>query len=216
MLSGGLFFRRMAARALRSVILRDRRNDVGGLESGGAAVKQRTDRLRLIARIVSVTLIVLLLMALLLFRYIHPRKASQLSVQSLDALCAGQQLQVGSRWVGVLRISEHSGEGRLQDGMRRVRGYIDRDEQGCFFELYDWEDSVRPLLSLNVALEGGTMFPQIGEHDALYFYIWLDSRDALLFRMELENGKIYHRYVYNDGRERAVIEFSIRPEDAEP
>ena len=52
----------------------------------------------------------------------------------------------------------------------------------------------------------------VGEEDAVYFYIWLDSRDVEPFTLKLENGGLSQCYYYDDGNETCRIEFHVKQE----
>ena len=123
-------------------------------------------------------------------------------------------LMPGSRWRGILRITNHKGKGYLKNGTYAVHGLIDRNEEGSFFELYEEEDpdGLSPLLSMYVTLDYNTLIPRIGTEDARFFYIWLDERDVPGLTMKLTNGSLTSSYFYNDGSESCQIDFSIKQE----
>lgn len=156
--------------------------------------------------------------ALMLFALLVPLRPSPAEAAgelvSLHDAHRAESFTFGSRWVGLLTISEHAGCGLLEDGTREIRGVIGRDEKGTFFELYNREDpdTARPLLTLGVRLDYHTMIPVIGEEDAVYFYIWLDSRDVEPFTLKLENGGLSQCYYYDDGNETCRIEFHVKQE----
>lgn len=123
-------------------------------------------------------------------------------------------LKAGSRWTGLLTVTEHRGEGVLEDGTRAIRGVIGQTAEGTYFELFHREDpdSAEPILSLWVTLEGDEMRPIISEDDAWYFDILLDARDVEPFTLRPEAGEISQHYFYDSGTETCWIDFHIKPE----
>ena len=176
-------------------------------------MQRKESRLRRWVLAVSTALIIVLFVLVIYTASLRAEKVS-LTLDTVSSLHENDRLRVGSRWVGVLEISEHEGEGLLADGMRLIRGYIGQDEKGCFFELFNLDDpdTALPLLTMGVRLEGDTMVPEIGEEDAAYFYIWLDGRDVERCTLRLENGTLSQRFFYNDGYETCWIEFHIKEE----
>lgn len=177
-------------------------------------MEQKKTRAQKLTLAVSIALIVFLSILLLFLNLKYPHVPASSSLTPVSSMHANDTLAPHSRWVGILSITDHRGQGKLENGMRLIRGTIGQDEKGCFFELYNREDpdSARPLLTLGVRLEGDTMVPEIGEEDAAYFYIWLDERDVEAFTLRLENGTLAQRYFYNDGFESCWIEFHIKQE----
>lgn len=124
-------------------------------------------------------------------------------------------LMPGDHFTGLLRIRDHKGKGFLKNESFAVHGLIDRAEGRTFLELYDQDDpeGTSPLLSMWVRLDYDTVIPVIGEHDARFFYVWLDERDVDTFTMKLVNGRLSASFLYNDGSESCVIDFTIKQEN---
>ena len=142
---------------------------------------------------------------------------TELSASVLIPVSAQKQIAVlksDSRWAGILTVSDHKGEGVLENGTRAVRGMIGRTGERTYFELFNREDpeGAEPILSLWVSLNGDSMVPIIGEDDAWYFDILLDARDVEAFTLRLSDGRLSQRYFYDSGMETCWIEFQIKPE----
>jgi len=183
-------------------------------------VSSKKNTLQLILRF-SILLLILLLFGFAIFAYLHGIKATAASgrqnTESAVLVTKAPDpdvLMPGSRWRGVLRISNHKGKGFLKNGTYAVHGLIDRSEEGYFFELYEEEDSngLSPLLTMYVTLDYNTIIPKIGTEDARYFYIWLDERDVSSLTMKLTNGSLTNSYFYDDGSESCQIDFNIKQE----
>lgn len=177
-------------------------------------MKERGKRIRRSVLIVSCAVIGLLLTAALVLSFLRvPGSGKRELVLSAD-LHRGEALAYDSRWVGLLTISGHKGEGQLENGTREIRGYLGRDAIGPFFELYNREDddTARPLLTMSVRVDYKTLRPVIGDHDAVFFYIWLDERDVEALTLTLEDGGFSKRYYYDDGKESCWIEFHVKGE----
>lgn len=162
------------------------------------------------------SLFLLLLLIILVFCISRRSSNAPAEIQLLPAETAPgvQTLSVGTCWKGWLRVSNHKGEGCLADGLYPIRGRLDETEDGAAFELYEEEDrdGESPILSLYVTLDGNTIQPRIGRHDARFFDIWLDSRDVKAFTLTLENGILSQSYSYNSGQEQCRIEFRLEEE----
>lgn len=177
-------------------------------------MKERVKRIRKPVLIVSCSVIGLLFAALLVLSFLRVPKSEQHELVLSADLHRGEALAYDSRWVGLLTISGHKGEGQLENGTREIRGYLGRDAIGPFFELYNREDddTARPLLTMSVRVDYKTLRPVIGYHDAIYFYVWLDERDVKALTMTLEDGGLSNRYFYDDGSESCWIEFHVKGE----
>ncbi len=117
-----------------------------------------------------------------------------------------------SLWRGTLTISEHRGTGSLSEESFPVSAVLVQTETRSFFELSREDDSAL-ILSFWCELDGDTVRPIIGDHDARFFDIWLTDSDVDLFTMIMSDGQITHQYLYDDGRERCRIDFSIKQEN---
>lgn len=177
-------------------------------------MKEQRERIRKYVLLVSYPLIGLLFMAVLVLSFLRVPKSGPGELILSDDLHRGEALAYDTRWAGYLMISEHEGEGQLEDGMREIRGYLGRDAKGPFFELYNREDddTARPILTMSVRVDYKTLRPVIGYEDAVYFYIWLDERDVEPLTMTLTDGALSNRYCYDDGKESCWIEFSVKQE----
>jgi len=181
-------------------------------------VSPKKKRLQRILRL-SILLLILLLGLFAVFARLHQVRAAAMQQKTESAVLVTkapepEMLMPGSRWRGVLRISNHKGKGFLKNGTYAVHGLIDRNEEGYFFELYEEEDpdGLSPLLTMYVSLDYNTIIPKIGTENARYFYIWLDERDVKSLTMKLTNGSLTSSYFYDDGAESCQIDFSIKQE----
>lgn len=176
--------------------------------------EKKHDLRRLLALLASL-LLLLLLLGLVFFSSRHRESDSTpVRLTPREAGAESLTLALGSYWKGWLRISGHKGEGCLENGYYPIRGRLDETDEGPAFELYDWEDrdGESPILSLYVTLDGSTMLPRIGRHDARFYDIWLDSRDVELFTLTLKDGVLSQSYFYNSGYETCRIEFQLEQE----
>lgn len=184
------------------------------------SVSSKNKPLQLMLRL-SILLIILLLGILVLLGYFkRSRPVQALPAQKPDSAVLvtkaldPEVLMPGSRWRGVLRISNHKGKGFLKNGTYAVYGLIDRNDEGSYFELYEEDDpdGFSPLLTMYVTLDYNTLIPRIGTENARYFYIWLDERDVSSLTMKLSNSTLTSSYFYDDGAESCQIDFSIKQE----
>ncbi len=170
------------------------------------------------ARIFTLILALLLTAALLIAVFLTRRQAQNAQTASPLVPIAGQMgtdtLESGSRWTGFLTVTEHRGEGVLENGTRAIRGLIGKTDAGTYFELFNRQDpdSAEPILSLWVELDGAEMRPIIGEADAWYFDILLDDRDMEPFTLHLEEDGLSQHYFYDSGAETCWIDFHIKAE----
>ena len=183
-------------------------------------MSSKKNTLQLILRL-SILLLILLLLGIAVFAYLHRVKAAaaagRQNTESTVLVTIAPEpdvLMPGSRWRGVLRITNHKGKGYLKNGTYPVYGLIDRNEEGFYFELYgdDDPDGLSPLLTMYVTIDYNTLIPRIGTEDARFYYIWLDERDVSSLTMKLTNGSLTSSYFYNDGTESCQIDFRIKQE----
>ena len=130
---------------------------------------------------------------------------------------AGQSGDTRSgRWTGVLEISKHKGSGVLRDGKLDVWGQLGEAEDGRqYFELFALGDRVedgRPILSMWVRTEGERIVPVIGEEDAWFFDVWLESADEEALSMDFGSGELRCRYRYIAENESCTVSFRLTPE----
>ena len=182
-------------------------------------MSSKKNSLQLILRL-SILLLILLLLVFVVFSYLHRVRTAAAGRQDTEGAVLVTQapepevLMPGSRWRGVLRITNHKGKGYLKNGTFPVHGLIDRNEEGFYFELYgdDDPDGLSPLLTMYVTIDYNTLIPRIGTKDARFYYIWLDERDVSSLTMKLTNGSLTSSFFYDDGTENCQIDFSIKQE----
>ena len=178
------------------------------------AVTDQKKRFGILIRVFFLLLILALVAAVMVFG--RSKAETELSSAPVLVTQAPQVdvLMPGDRFTGMLRITNHKGKGYLKNGSYAVRGLLDRNEEGSFFELYGEDDpeGLSPLLTMYVTIDYNTLIPRIGTEDARFFYIWLDERDIQPLTMKLTGGRLAASYFYDDGSETCQIDFSIKQE----
>ena len=133
---------------------------------------------------------------------------------------ADAALQSGDTWLGQITISNHAGQGSIQNGSYDVWGVIGTASGRTYFELYDAEDagdsSASPILSFWAELEGNRIVPDIDadEEDGWLMNIWLDDADESELIFTLEDGVLSASYFYYDAdtREACDVAFTLTRE----
>ena len=133
---------------------------------------------------------------------------------------ADAALQPGDTWRGQITISNHAGQGTIQNGTVEVWGVIGTASGQDYFELYHAEDagstSASPILSFWAEIGEKRIVPVIdpAAQDGWLMNIYLDDAAESELIFTLEDGVLSASYFYYDAdtREACDVAFALTRE----
>ena len=134
---------------------------------------------------------------------------------------ASAALQPGDTWTGTLTISNHAGQGELENGAYEVWAVLGAVNSGrTYFEIYDAEDAgsseASPILSFWAVVDGDRIVPDVDPEtqDAWLVNIYLTDADETDLVFTLADGALSASYFYYDGANREACDmlFTLTPE----